>query len=58
VIVPIGDVVTTILNSDISYSDATIIFVMKKDGDDYKILKITIESAEESEVILKNLVSW
>ena len=53
VIVPIGDVVTTILNSDISYSDATIIFVMKKDGDDYKILKITIEDEE----ILKNLVS-
>ncbi len=53
-IVPDGDMVTTELNSKTLYRKATIIFVMKKDGDDYKILKITIESED----ILKNLVSW
>jgi len=52
-IVPVLDVVTTKLNSTASYKNAIIIFTMQKDGDDYKILKITIDSAQ----IIRNLVS-
>ncbi|GAB4363670.1 MAG: hypothetical protein Kow009_00230 [Spirochaetales bacterium] len=53
VIIPVGDVVTTTISSTASYSDDTIIFQMKKDGEDYKILKITIST----EVLLFHLVS-
>jgi len=42
-IIPAGDLVTTTINSSTSYNGNTIIFKMKKDGDDYKILKITID---------------
>jgi len=52
-IVPVLDVVTTKLNSTASYNNATIIFTMQKDGDDYKIKKIVIDT----EIIIINLVS-
>lgn len=52
-IIPVGDLVTTTITSETSYAGDTIIFEMKKDGDDYKILKITIGI----EPIIKNLVS-
>jgi hypothetical protein len=50
---PVGDLVTTTITSETSYPGDTIIFEMKKDADDYKILKITIGI----EPIIKNLVS-
>ena len=52
-IIPAGDRVITTIRSETSYAEDTIIFEMKKDGDDYKILKITIDSAQ----IIRNLVS-
>ena len=52
-VVPVGNLVTTKINSMSRYDNDTIIFEMAKDGDDYKIKKITIKTS----VILFNLVS-